>query len=131
MFPQGRQNEHRVDASALRADEGRGIAAISEGEPRAGCDPSISEWGNPMTFLVITASKMRRAPGELKHLSTPRNRNYSRSSGERTGRCLNHFSVKLTGVADVGLEDQSGETVISQHFPVDSPKTSGMRRQSG
>ncbi len=38
-----------MDASALRADEGRGIAAISGGEPRAGIDPPISEWGNPAT----------------------------------------------------------------------------------
>jgi hypothetical protein len=59
-----------VDASALRADEGRGIAAISAGEPCAGFDPAISEWGNPTTF-VVTASLMRRAPGELKHLMYP------------------------------------------------------------
>ena len=39
-----------MDASALRADEGRGIAAISVGEPRAGIEPTISEWGNPITF---------------------------------------------------------------------------------
>ena len=39
-----------MDASALRADEGRGRAAISVGEPRAGTDPTISEWGNPSTF---------------------------------------------------------------------------------
>ena len=49
LFLQGRQYEQRVDASALRADEGRGIAAISVGEPRAGVDPTISEWGNPIT----------------------------------------------------------------------------------
>ena len=36
-----------MDALALRAEEGRGIAAISVGEPRAGADPTISEWGNP------------------------------------------------------------------------------------
>jgi hypothetical protein len=42
---------HGPDASALRADEGRGIAAISVGEPRAGIDPTISEWGNP---IVVT-----------------------------------------------------------------------------
>jgi hypothetical protein len=47
VFLLGRQNERRVDALALRADEGRGIAAISVGEPRAGVDPTISEWGNP------------------------------------------------------------------------------------
>jgi len=39
-----------VDASALRAEEGRGIAAISVGEPRAGIEPTISEWGNPTAF---------------------------------------------------------------------------------
>ena len=33
VFLLGRQYEQRVDASALRADEGRGIAAISVGEP--------------------------------------------------------------------------------------------------
>ena len=48
VFLQGRHYEQRVDASALRADEGRGIAAISGGEPRAGVDPPISEWGNPL-----------------------------------------------------------------------------------
>jgi hypothetical protein len=42
-----------VDASALRADEGRGIAAISVGEPRAGFDPPISEWGNPSALVRI------------------------------------------------------------------------------
>ena len=51
VFLLGRQYEQRVDASALRADEGRGIAAISVGEPRAGFDPTISEWGNP---IVVT-----------------------------------------------------------------------------
>ena len=51
VFLEGRQYEQRVDASALRADEGRGIAAISVGEPRAGIDPTISEWGNP---IVVT-----------------------------------------------------------------------------
>jgi hypothetical protein len=50
IFLQGRQKERRVDALALRAEEGRGIAAISVGEPRAGLDPTISEWGNPTTF---------------------------------------------------------------------------------
>jgi len=36
-----------MDALALRADEGRGTAPISRGEPLAGCDPRMSEWGNP------------------------------------------------------------------------------------
>ena len=47
VFRQGRHYEQLVDASALRADEGRGIATIRAGEPRAGADPAISEWGNP------------------------------------------------------------------------------------
>ena len=49
VFLQGRQYEQRVDASALRADEGRDIAAISVGEWRVRIDPTISEWGNPTT----------------------------------------------------------------------------------
>jgi hypothetical protein len=36
-----------MDALALRADEGRGTAPICSGEPLAGPDPEISEWGNP------------------------------------------------------------------------------------
>ena len=43
-----------MDALALRAEEGRGRAAISVGEPLAGADPTISEWGNPATTLVAT-----------------------------------------------------------------------------
>jgi hypothetical protein len=31
-----------VDALALKADEGRGLAAISSGKPLAGSDPEIS-----------------------------------------------------------------------------------------
>ena len=50
LFRQGRHYERRVDALALRADEGRGIAAISAGERRARTDPAISEWGNPTAF---------------------------------------------------------------------------------
>ena len=60
-----------MDASALRADEGRGIAAISVGEPRAGIDPTISEWGNPIVVMTMTVRLARRAPGELKHLMYP------------------------------------------------------------
>ena len=40
-----------VDALALRAEEGRGYAAIWVGEPLAGCDPIISEWGNPPVVM--------------------------------------------------------------------------------
>ena len=104
-FQQGRQKKHTEDASALRADEGRGNAAKSVGEPRAGCEPTISEWGNP-SVATDTAGR-RRAPGELKHLSTPRKRKHPRSSGERTGVSPNHDRGKEAAVAVVGLE---GET---------------------
>ncbi len=59
-----------MDASALRADEGRGYAAIRLGEPLAGCDPDISEWGNPRAFRAD--QHCWREPGELKHLSSQR-----------------------------------------------------------
>ena len=35
--------EHRADAQAPYAEEGRGQLR----EPQAGIDPQISEWGNP------------------------------------------------------------------------------------
>ena len=47
MPGQGRHDAQTVDALALGADEGRGNAAIRVGEPLAGTDPTISEWGNP------------------------------------------------------------------------------------
>ena len=45
--------------------------------------------------------------GELKHLSTLRKRNQrdSLSSGERTGKSLNHLRAKLAGFALVVLWD--------------------------
>ena len=67
MFQQGRQNERMVDASASCAEEGRGNAAKSLGESRAGNDPKMSEWGNPTERLP----RKRREPGELKHLRYP------------------------------------------------------------
>ena len=48
--------------------------------------------------------------GELKHLSTLRNREYSRSSGERNGRSRNRVRAKTAVVAHPGLDG-----------PVDSP----------
>ncbi len=68
-----------VDALASRADEGRGMAAISFGEPRVGYDPKISEIGKPArTHLLATAlrSGTRRTetskyPQEKKENSTP------------------------------------------------------------
>lgn len=83
-----------VDALAPRADEGRGHAAICHGEALAADDPWDSEWGNPAGRPVTARFGVRGEPGELKHLSTPRNREDSRSSGERTGRSPNLTSVR-------------------------------------
>jgi hypothetical protein len=44
------------------------------------------------------------ALGELKHLSTLRNREYSRSSGERNGRSRNLVRAKTAVVAHPGLD---------------------------
>ena len=128
---QGRHDERTGDASALCADEGRGSAAISAGEPHAGCDPAISEWGNPTPTRGDRTPRVRRAPGELKHLSTPRKQEEPRSSGERTGgrpkprRCL-----KPAGLAGAGLEAQAGRAAARRWPPATHPKPSGTRRQS-
>jgi len=97
-----------VDALALAAEEGRGHAAKCPGEALAAGDPGMSEWGNPPGARPGTWSAIsKRAPGELKHLSTPRNREDSLSSGERTGRSPNPAGAIacrrcLRGVGRVG-----------------------------
>ncbi len=73
---------------ARAAEEGRGHAAKRTGEALAAWDPVVSEWGNPARFAAGHLH-CRGAPGELKHLSTPRRREDSPSSGERTGRSPN------------------------------------------
>ena len=80
-----------VDALATRADEGRGYAAISSGELLTGRSGDL-RMGQPLTVMG-EYHNMWRQVGELKHLSTPRKRNNSRSSGERTGNSLNLVRV--------------------------------------
>ena len=51
--------------------------AKSSGEPSTGCDPEVSEWGNPPCREAwhpgMNKDSPRGAtPGEVKHLSTPR-----------------------------------------------------------
>ena len=89
-----RNDGHTVDALALAAEEGRGHATKCPGEALAAGDPGISEWGNPAGVIPRHPALTGRAPGELKHLSTPRKREDSRSSGERTGRSPNHGGVR-------------------------------------
>ena len=64
------------------------MATIIVGELPRSSDPAVSEWGNPVVFtgdyLCSKSSDLsellRREgiPGELKHLSTRRNRNQKR-----------------------------------------------------
>jgi len=88
-----RKDGRTVDALASAADEGRGHAAKCPGEMLAICDPGISEWGNPPEVMLGHRVSARGAPGELKHLSTPRKRDDSLSSGERTERSPNLYGV--------------------------------------
>ena len=60
-----------MDASALRADEGRGIATIRVGEPRAGIEPTISEWGNPIAS-AMTATFVAEGTGGTETSHVPR-----------------------------------------------------------
>ena len=57
----------------------------------------------------------RRAPGELKHLSTPRKRNDSLSSGERKGTSLNRRRlVACKPIRRWGCKAQSAELQLCQ-----------------
>ena len=54
-------------------------AAKSHGEPQAGIDPWMSEWGNPAGVMpCYPCLEYGREPGELKHLSTRRRSNQLR-----------------------------------------------------
>ena len=44
---------------------------------------------DPQAMADHSDFESERQPGELKHLSTPRKRDYSLSSGERTGKSPN------------------------------------------
>ena len=48
-------------------------------------------WANPQVSLTEHIGQGRE-PGELKHLSNPRKRDHSVSSGERTRNSLNRYA---------------------------------------
>jgi hypothetical protein len=67
----------------------------------------MSEWGNPAE-LILSHPKLKeigsgREPGELKHLSNPRKRENSASSGERKWNSPNR-RAKFGGVEGAGDE---------------------------
>ena len=80
-----------VDALATRAEEGRGYAAISHEELLSSRSVDL-RMGQPLTVMGEYRIK-RGQPSELKHLSSSRKRNNSRSSGERTGKSPNLLHV--------------------------------------
>jgi hypothetical protein len=86
----------KKDVAELRKAWGSRERAVIPRSPNGATQPAQAGYRPECIFG-------RRAPGELKHLSTPRRRKYSRSSGERTGRCLNRIRAKLAGLADTGL----------------------------
>src|SRR3978361_990812 len=74
-------NDKRAFGGCLGTRRGRRTwhAAKSFGEPRAGFDPKISEWGNPSARRSYSEYiGIRGKPGELKHLSTRRKRHQQR-----------------------------------------------------
>ena len=82
-------------------------AAKMHGEPQAGTDPCVSEWGNPAGRSPVTGdSRGERERGELKHLSTRRRRKKTidcRSSGERTGKSPNRRCRGSVGVVGAAI----------------------------
>jgi hypothetical protein len=127
------QEGRMVDALALAAEEGRGHAAKCPGEALAAWNPGVSEWGNPPGARPGTwRVTFGRAPGELKHLSTPRNREDSLSSGERTGRSPNPAGGTacrrcLRGVGRVGRRGRQSPRCLS----IFEPKTAGTGHRRG
>ena len=83
---------------ASRAEEGRSQAAISYGKPLAGVSVDL-RMGQPLWIYLQRPRKWRQV-AELKHLSRPRKRDYSLSSGERTGKSPNLVGATLPGVMD-------------------------------
>ena len=70
---------HAVDALATTGDERRGSLRKAPGSWQTSVDPEISEWGNPPARVSRTEPiRSRGEPGELRHLSTRRNRNQPR-----------------------------------------------------
>ena len=87
-----------VDALASRAEEGRDLAAKSYDQALVAVVVDV-RMGQPLSRYGERHREVRQAV-ELKHLSRPRKRDYSLSSGERTGRSPNQSCVSNFGVMD-------------------------------
>ncbi len=69
----------------------------------------MSEWGNPVELILnypwLNKIGQGREPGELKHLSSPRKRDHSVSSGERTRKSPNRYTM-YSGVVGAGIKSE-------------------------
>ena len=73
------EQAHTVDALATTGDERRDSLRKAPGSGQIHFEPEISEWGNPPARVSQPESiGLGGEPGELKHLSTRRNRNQPR-----------------------------------------------------
>ena len=116
----------------LAAEEGRSHAAKRSGEGLAPGDPEVSEWGNPAAVMGRHPAFAGREPGELKHLSTPRKREDSRSSGERNGRSPNQEGVRASRRCFPGVERDCGrERLIPRRELAGQPKCPGTAHRRG
>ena len=110
-----------MDALASVGEEGRGVTAISSGEPLAGYDPEISEWGNPSRLIArhrrVNQIARRSYTGGTETSKYPEEKKTnpasagprfgggdSLSSGERNGKSLNLMRVKACTRCAWGVE---------------------------
>jgi hypothetical protein len=114
-----------VDASALRADEGRGIAAISAGEPCAGIDPAISEWGNPTTNWSLPHRRDAEGTGGTETSHVPRGTDSipvvaaSEPGLAQTGRVSSRQALRARGwkPLQAGLPPGTSDQVVHAKTP--------------
>ena len=90
------------DVAQPRKASGSRWQAENRGYPNGGTRPWMTR--SPAGEHIAG----RGAPRELKHLSTARRREYSRSSGERTGSSPNRCRAKAPAVAAAGLMGRPG-----------------------
>jgi hypothetical protein len=111
------------DAATRRNAPGRRWQPVIRGSPNGATRPAHGR---------APRRKLGRAPGELKHLSTPRNREDSLSSGERTGRSPNPAGAIacrrcLWGVGRVGWRGRQPP----RRAHTFEPKTAGTGHRRG
>ena len=95
-------------------------AAKSSGEPLTGCDPEISEWGNPSRDYLpargefITVWQPSQGTETSKYLDERKAKSDSLSSGERRGKSLNLISASMLALLIRGCGILWREWHISQ-----------------